>query len=219
MDARLLASMDPQPFKEVPDLSPQPQLTNPESSMPVQPGPVGAKYLAEPQPMPPMPSGPSAESLAAQSQYEQSNGWTPERKAFAKKVNDTAKAYKAAVEGRRSKRGDEKGYSKIKGQLDAVAGSFADLDSMQKTYAEAYPEGSPAKMALQKQQAHYMEKMTRLRAELNHKAQLLHKKYGLPLGKNGGLQDEDSLDAQGDAQFDDEIRQGYTEALMAQPPQ
>lgn len=47
MNARLLASMDTEPFKEVPDLSPQPQLTNPNMPIPVQPGPVGAKYLAE----------------------------------------------------------------------------------------------------------------------------------------------------------------------------
>jgi hypothetical protein len=211
MDARLLTGQEETRFREIPDLSQQPQLTNPNEYLPVQPGPALA-LAQQAQSSMPMRQGAPSPATAPSSQ------WTPERKAFADKIHATARAYKQAVEGRRLQRQEKSAYGKLKHQLDASAGTLADLKSMEDTYQDIYTPDSPATMALQRQQMHHFEKVQRLRQELNRKAQQLNKQFGMKLGKHGGLEDEDSLAEAGDAQFDDEIRQGYIDALTTQPP-
>lgn len=111
MNARLLASMDTEPFKEVPDLSPQPQLTNPNMPIPVQPGPVGAKYLAEaPALMPRRQAAPTPAAAMAQPAAQApapATALSPaelEDRAFRKKINESAQQYRRTIDARRATR-------------------------------------------------------------------------------------------------------------------
>jgi hypothetical protein len=216
MDARLL---DPEAYRVKTQPFPMPTAPaaplNDPTAYQVEPGPTGAQWLAHADPAP-MPTAASpAETMA---QPAASPPMDP-RRAFRKKVNETARAYKQSVEARRAQRKALSAYSKLKGQLESSAGTLSDLNTMETSYPEVYAPDSPATMALQKHKITHFEKAQRLREQLNKQAQQLHQQFGLPLGKNGGLAEEDNLADAGDAQFDDEIKQGYIEALMSQPPQ
>lgn len=209
------------PSFEMPQPAPPP-LDDPEAYQ-VQPGPVGARALAigGPGPMPAAPAPAPAATIAqpdAAKPPATGSQWTPERKAFAKKINETARRYKQAVEGRRAQRQALSQYSKLKHQLEGAAGTLQDLNNMETTYPDIYSPDSPALMALQKSKIGHFEKVQRLRQQLNQMAQQLNKQYGMPIGKHGGLEDEDRIASQGDDQFDEEIRQGYIDAIVTQPP-
>lgn len=155
MNARLLASMDTEPFKEVPDLSPQPQLTNPNMPIPVQPGPVGAKYLAEaPALMPRRQAAPTPAAAMAQPAAQApapATALSPaelEDRAFRKKINESAQQYRRTIDARRATRSAVGEYHKLKGQLETAAGSLEDLKGLEKDYAGVYAPDSPALMAL-----------------------------------------------------------------------
>lgn len=233
MDARLLNPEEyqvkaaPASSFQMPQAPPAP--LNDPAAFQVHPGPVGAKYLAEPEapqapPMAaPQSAAPPAAALAEQPQQAApSNPWTDERKKFAAKVNQTARQYGEMVKSRRLQRAGMKEYSKLKNQLDAAASKYADLQELEKQYPALYGqqeggEPNPHAIALQRQQAKHLQEASRLRETLNSRAKDLSKRFGWALDKNGGLKDEDSLTDQGDQQFDDVIRRGYLDALSTQP--
>lgn len=219
MNARLLTGMEEERFKETPDLGPQPSLTDPNGGLPVHAGPTleamqgGARALAQPAAAL-MPTAATAQPPAAQT----NSRWTPERKAFADKINQAARNYREAVDKRRTLRKDRSAYGKLRNQLEASAGHLADLKHMQDTYKDIYTPDSPATMALQKRQIEHFEKAQRLRDQLLKHAQMMSKKHGLKLGQHGGLEDEEGAD-EGDEEFDSMMQEGYMDALTSQPPQ
>lgn len=224
MDARFLDPayrVQTQPFAVPTMPEPAPPALNDPTAFQVQPGPVGAQALAAQAPDMPAtpeaaPAASPAQTMAQPAAASSPSQWTPERKAFADKANAAGRNYRRAVEARRAQRKQVGDYQKLKSQLEASAGNLADLKHMQDTYTDVYTPDSPATMAMQKQQIHHFEKVQRLRDQLTQKAQQLNKQFGLKLDKNGGL-DENGLDA-GDQQFDDFMKEGYMDALMAQPP-
>lgn len=220
MDARLLTGMEEERFREAPDLGPQPQLTNPNEFIPVQPGPVGAQALAAPMPTAPArpSSAPTSASAIAQQGTAPTSRWTPDRKAFADRANAAGRRYQESVNKRRTLRKERGSYDKLRSQLEASAGKLSELKHLQDTYQDIYTPDSPATMGLQKRQIEHFEHVQRLREQLLQKAQLLNKRYGLKIGKDGGLDDEDGGDT-GDDEFDSMMDEGYMDALMAQPPQ
>lgn len=190
-------------------------LTDP-AAFKVNPGPVGARYLAEPTPQP-APAQPAAVPAGQPADY-----WTDERKAFAKKINETAKRYGQMVQSRRQKRSAMKEYSKLKSQLDKEASMYSDLKEMQTQYGalfgvDANGEPNEHALAIQRQQAKHLQAASRLRGEVAKKAQQLSKQFGLPVNDRGDLLDGD--DDQDDQQFDQTVSRGYMDALMYQPPQ
>lgn len=227
MDARYLDPayrVQTQPF-EVPTASPPP--LNDPTAFQVQPGPVGAQALgqqppelpATPPPVQPGAASPAAAMAGAATEAPApASKWTPERKAFANRVNQTARNYRKAVEQRRTIRKERSAYGKLKSQLETSAGTLSDLKSMEDTYKDIYTPDSPATLAIQRQQASHFEKVQRLREQLAQKAQALNKQYGFKLNKQGGLADEDGLD-EGDQEFDEMMREGYMDGALAQPPQ
>jgi hypothetical protein len=230
MDASLLLrkpdalKFETQPFAmpTAPEPSPAP-LNDPEAYQ-VQPGPVGAQLLAANPPpaampaTPPPAAGPAA-ALAQPQAPPVASKWTPERKAFADKVNATARRYRATVEARRTQRQAISAYSKLHNQLEGAAGSLKDLQEMESTYKDIYTPDSPATLAIQKQQAQHFQKVQRLRDELIKRAAALNKQFGIPLEKNGTLQNVDQYLESSDNQFDSEAKDVLMDAYTTPPPQ
>lgn len=188
---------------------------NDPAAFKMQPGPTGAKYL--PQEAPPVQPTQGPQQAPPADDY-----WTEERKAFARKIYNTASQYGKMVQQRRQKRSVAKEYNHLKSQLDKEAGTYTDLKNMQEEYGALYGvdasgEPNPHAIALQRQQAKHLQAITRLQAELRKKAQDANKKYGIPLDKSGGLMlDDDGAD---DQQFDRFVQQGAIDLSEYQAPQ
>jgi len=226
MDASLLLrkpdalQFQTQPFAMPTAPAPAPAPLNDPEAYQVQPGPVGAQALAaQAPPEPATPPQAPAAALAQPAQAPVASKWTPERKAFADKVNATARRYRATVEARRAQRQALSGYTKLHNQLEGAAGSLQDLKEMEDTYKDIYTQDSPATLAIQKQQAQHFQKVQRLRDELVKRAAALNKQFGIPLEKNGTLKNVDQYLEQGDSQFDTEAKDVLLDALTTPPPQ
>jgi hypothetical protein len=207
----------------VPEPAPIPAGTpiNDPNAFQVAPGPAGARALlpSQPSPSPRPPVTPAAmmgTPPAAPPPVDEkgSDGML----AFRRKINQSARAYRSAVDARRAQRKDKSGYEKLQTQLETSAGHLADLNAMEKKYPDVYGPDTPALQSLQREQMRHAEKLSRVRQELTKQAQVLSKKHGWKIGKDGGLEGLERIQDQSDREFDDNVvRPGFLDAAVMDP--
>ena len=237
MDARLLTGIDEKPYKEMPDLSAQPSLTNPSAAMPVEAGPVGARLLAGgpppgmPRPTPaavaaplatPATMTPTAMAPAPAAALAQPQpAAKPQRSAEDQKLQSmidrtvqTASKIKQINEQRRAYRSDMKQYGGLMNKMETASSQLKDAEEFEKNFGPALADKPDAMLQLQLRQAKHLTALKRLREDQKKKAQELSKKYGLKLGSDGGLDNPDVHEEDTNRAYDNFLGQGYVDTVL-----
>ena len=239
MDARLLTGIEEKPYKEMPDLSAQPSLTNPSAAMPVEAGPVGARLLAggpppgmprqmpapaaaplaAPAAMPPAAMAPATAPAATLAQPQPTA--KPQRSAEDQKLQtmidrtvQTASKIKQINEQRRAYRSDMKQYGGLMNKMETASSQLKDAEEFEKNFGPALADKPDAMLQLQLRQAKHLTALKRLREDQKKKAQELSKKYGLKLGADGGLDNPDLHEEDTNRAYDNYLGQGYVDTVL-----
>ena len=189
--------------------------SQPRTVVPPTELPAGVQYRA---PAPAQVAPSPAQSLAGRPQQaapEQRipKGWTKERMDEADLLNQMGRAHTERVEGRRAKRKDLSKYESLKGQLDTQASSLKDLRELKQSFGKDDPHA----LAIQRKIMERLIAAERLHGELGKHAQSLSKKYQLPLGKDGFLEDYNGNLAADDTAYDDETVNAIADLAERRP--
>lgn len=159
--------------------------------------------------------GQMAQPSMAQPKAGQPEWMTPERRRMYEKAKQAAKNYRSAVETRRQKRKQSSEYSKLYHQMQAERGKVDQIENMMSTYKDLFRPDDPRTEGLIRKQMEHFESAERLTNDLRRRLQ----KYGVKIGPKDQLPEDPFGNDHGDEQFDQFIREGFNDALLADPYQ
>lgn len=169
-----------------------------------QQAPSDAALLASPQA-----SAAPSQPMAAEDTSTGPAWMTPRRKAMYEKAKAAYRNYQQAVDQRRKVRKQSREYNALYNQMQSEKGKADQLENMMTNYKDLFRPDDPRTLQMIKQQMQHFETSERLRGDLHKRLQ----KYGIKSDPRADLPEDPFGDA-GDEQFDQMIRDGYSDALL-----